>query len=1374
MDFYDIRWESDKDDNVEVFPDFKTVDFEDVMLRGGNVIAFWDAENEIWSTSEKRLIKIVDNDIKTAARNIQRRKAYIDKVVIPRTLSNSSSKSWKDYIYFKSTAPDDYRLLDSKLTWQNTKVCKEDYVSKRLPYSLEPGDYSAFDELIGYLYEKDEREKIEWAIGAIVAGKAKDIQKFIVLFGDRGTGKSTIMGIVEDLFQGYTTSFDAKALAQSNSQFSTGAFKDNPLVAIQHDGDLSRIEDNTTLNSLVSHETINVNPKYEKSFPARINAFLFMGTNKPVKITDAKSGLRRRLIDVRPTGNKFAVKDYRRLMARIKGELGAIAWHCKEVFDDCGADYYNDYEPTDMMFRTNFMFNFVAENYIHFKADNGVSYKAAYEMYSNYCTESGYERMPKYKFKDEFENYFEEMKDSYYVDGKQFRNYFYGFKSQVFDKDPNHKQKLVKEKDMDIPELTMTKSLLDERYQNCKAQYANADGKPLKAWDDVTTTLKDLDTTKLHYILVPDETEIVMDFDLKDEQGNKSKELNLKEASKWPPTYMEYSKGGGVHSHYIYDGDPKELSRVIGPGIEVKVFTGNSSLRRKLSYCNDIPVAHLAKGSLPLKEEKVRTFEGFKNEKMLRSVISRHLRKEIVGFTKPSIDLINDCLKEAYESGMTYDVTDMRPAILAFATNSSHNAGYCIKVVNGMQFKSEEQGSPQGTFDDDRLMFFDVEVFPNLFIVCHKFEFDQEVHKMINPSARDISWLVQGFKLVGFNNRRYDNHILYGRMLGKNNQELYELSQRIINGSSNALYSEAYNLSYTDVYDFSAAANKKSLKKWEIELGITHLENEYPWDQPVPEELWDQIADYCCNDVRATEAVFHELKGDWAARECLAALTGMSVNTSTNALSARFIFGDDKKPQDQFIYTDLSKEFPGYRYDSKGIPKEEYLPNTKIVSGKSIYMGMDPSEGGFVYAKKGIFHDVVLLDIASMHPSTIEWLKLFGEKYTQRYLDIKQARIYIKHGEVDKVREMFDGKLIPYLNDENSMKALSLAFKTVLNSVYGLTTAHFDNKFRDPRNVDNIVAKRGGLFMIKLLHEVEKRGYTVVHIKTDSIKIADSGTMNTYDIPEIVKFVMDFGKEHGYNFEHEATYERMCLINDAVYIAKYDHEGLRGESKEKDKHRDQWTATGEQFKEPFVFKTLFSKEPLVQKDYQQTFSVTTALYLDTNEGLPDVKPQEAERKRIESQKKKIPMDDPQWKALDERLDILSEEIARGHDYHFVGKVGSFTPVIDGIGGGWLVRKKEKGYDSANGASGYRWMKSEMVSELGYEEMVDIRYFTALANKAIENISEFGDFEAFRSNDAPPWTTPCGDKKVQTCFDCPKFDNETGTCKAGYKTNLIEK
>ena len=139
------------------------------------------------------------------------------------------------------------------------------------------------------------------------------------------------------------------------------------------------------------------------------------------------------------------------------------------------------------------------------------------------------------------------------------------------------------------------------------------------------------------------------------------------------------------------------------------------------------------------------------------------MNKEYHPATKPSIDFIYKILEEAYASDLKYDVTDMRNAVLAFAASSTHQADYCIKLVNKMQFKSAEQSAGVNN-DDAKLVFYDVEVFPNLFLVNWKIEGEgKPVVRMINPTPTEIEELMR-FRLVGFNCRRYDNHILYASL----------------------------------------------------------------------------------------------------------------------------------------------------------------------------------------------------------------------------------------------------------------------------------------------------------------------------------------------------------------------------------------------------------------------------------------------------------------------------------------------------------------------------------------------------------------------------------------------------------------------------------
>ena len=1242
MDFYQISIKDQKDGPSLLYPDWTVGRSKDLMVRGRSFYAIWDEEAGLWSTDEYDVQRLVDADLERF------NEEHGNKYQIKR-MRSFNTQVWSTFRKFMQNISDNSHPLDEKMVWANTEVKKSDYVSRRLPYNLAEGNHEAWDELISVLYSPEEKEKIEWAIGAIVAGDAKYIQKFMVLYGPAGSGKSTVLNIISEMFEGYTVMFDAKALGSSNGAFSTEVFRTNPLVAIQHDGDLSRIDDNTKLNSIVSHEEMTMNEKYKPSYQARVNAFLFMGTNQPVKISDAKSGIIRRLIDVHPTGSTVAPERYHILMEQIKMELGAIAYHCRERYLKLGKNYYNSYRPLEMMLQTDVFYNYVEYVYDIFKAQDGVTLKQAYELYKEFCSETGIDKLlPQYKFREELRNYFENFQDRATVGGVNVRSYYSGFK-RLDTPSP------FKPNDAYSIELGKFESAFDSMCADQPAQYAKAEtGTPRRKWENVKTHLKDLDTSQLHYVKVPRE-HIVFDFDLTDEDGNKDMSRNLAEAAKLPPTYTEVSKGGGgLHLHYIYTGDVSQLARVYDVGVEIKTLLGGESLRRKLTLCNNLEVATLTSGLPKKKEKPVIDGKSIKAEKGLRELIERNLRKEIHAGTKPSVDFIKKILDDAYSDGLSYDVRDMRAKILTFAANSTHQSDIAVKTVSQMKFVSENRmAPPEESIEEKPIVFYDVEVYKNLFVICWKKYGHNEVVRMINPSPSEVEPLL-GMRLVGFNNRRYDNHILYARFLGFSNEELFQLSQKIINtkGGNSPLFGEAYDLSYADIYDFSS--KKQGLKKFQLELGIFHMEMDHDWDEPVPEEKWDQVAKYCENDVRATEAVFDARYEDFVARQILAELSGLSVNHTTQQHTAKIIFGNDRTPQNQFVYTDLSEEFSGYKFNGK----------------ESTYRGEITGEGGYVYAEPGIYEKVAVMDVASMHPTSIECLNLFGP-FTERYSELKEARLAIKRKDYEKARTLLGGKLAKFVDsdegDAKDLEALSYALKIVINIVYGLTSAKFPNPFKDNRNVDNIVAKRGALFMIDLKHFVQDEGFQVVHIKTDSIKIPHA-------TPEIIQKVTDFGKKYGYDFEHEETYDKFCLVNDAVYIARTG---------------DHWTATGAQFQHPYVYKTLFSQEPLVFEDFCETKNVQQGLMYLEYEG-------------------------------------------REHMTH-VGRTGSFVPVKEGGATLWRI-KDDKKY-AVTGTKGYLWIERDVARERGitasnWHEHVDVSYFESLSEAAMNAIGEYGSFDEF--------------------------------------------
>ena len=410
--------------------------------------------------------------------------------------------------------------------------------------------------------------------------------------------------------------------------------------------------------------------------------------------------------------------------------------------------------------------------------------------------------------------------------------------------------------------------------------------------------------------------------------------------------------------------------------------------------------------------------------------------------------------------------------------------------------------------------------------------------------------------------------------------------------------------------------------------------------------------------------------------------------------------------------------FPGYEFkEVKG-----------CVGKQNMYRGTNLGFGGYVYYEEGMYGNVALLDIQSMHPASIISLNKFG-KYTQKYKELRDLRVAIKQHDLEKARGMMGGSLAKYLTNEEEADALAQAAKLILNSTYGYCSATFDNPFLDSRDKNNIVALKGALLMRTLQDEVTKRGFTVAHIKTDSIKIPDA-------TPEIVQFCIDFVKPYGYVLEFEGFIEKICLVNGSTYIAKFATQEKCQEMfgcipSDNKKHGGEWTATAKQFQVPYVFKTLFSREPITFDDMCETFETKTALYLDKNENLPDVMSYEKELDKAETKYKNGKLSDTSFDSICEELIPKIEE---GHDYHFVGKVGQFCPIKPGCGGAILYRRQGNKYYAATGTTGYRWLETAMVKELGKEKDIDRSYYDKLVDEAVESISQYGDFEWFVSDD----------------------------------------
>lgn len=1289
MDFLDIEVKRIEGE-LCIIPSFKLCQSKDIMIRGRDFYALYLPERGYWTTNPFEAIEAIDKKLYEL---VQRNPSISTfKVLYLKDANNGSIDRWHKFCQRQMYSIWD--PLDMKVSYEGETYSRGDFRSKCLPYKIKNGSTRNYDGLFSVLYDEKELDKLEWLVGGVLAGDNAKIQKMAIIYGAPGMGKSTYLYVIEKIFEGYWSAIDTQALVKSNDAHVMEMFKDNPLVGLDHESKLNKIEDNSRLNNVASHETLKVNEKYKTQYDLKIHTILFAATNNLVQITDSKSGIIRRLIDVKPSNVLLPIKTYEKYMNGIfEKEIPHIAYKCLNKYLE-NKKKYAKYEPTSMFYATNDVANFFMNMYDEYTNASYVLLSDVYTEYQNYCEYANVRiKMSMKEFTEETKSYFFEFYPRYTVNDRIRKNVFKGFRI-------NEDGTFIKKISVEEPSNTTWTndiSYLDSYLKDCLAQEAGPKGTPSTSWDNCKTYLKDINPYNLHYVRPP--TNIVMvDFDLRDENNNKDFQKNYDATLSWYETYAEVSKsGGGIHLIYTTTQDLNLIDPYPEPGIEVKVYKPDSkaSMRRIMIKNNNHEIVEF--NNFKEKEKKMIS-SIIEDEIHLRNLIAKGLNREIHPNTAPSVSYICHMIDEAHNNDVKYDISDLKESITTFAQQSRNQMNECLRKVSNIKWSTAEdifENLPVNAVDNkyefldlsDKYIY-DVEIFPNLFVLCYKkYGKENPVISLINPSPEQVKEVFKN-KMMGFYNRGYDNHICYKASQGYTNRSLYELSKNLIDDDTNKYtFPIAYSMSYADIYDFSV--EKRSLKSWQIKLKLNHVENDIPWDENVPEDAISTVVDYCNNDVITTEEVFDHLKSDYISHCILAILAGGKPNDTKNSLTERYIFQGNSHPRLNYRFMGCEDDGSGYeKFDDEGkpiFPGYTFDPYAKK-GEKSVYRGLFVSEGGLVVATPGYYEKVFCLDADSMHPTSIIEENYLGAA-TARFKGLKDARMAIKGNNIDSLKDFAGGLLTEILSIPGiSLADVSSSFKLAINSGYGLTFARFSNPFKDKRNIDNMIAKRGALFMVNLYYYCLEKGLNIFHIKTDSIKISFKDVEDK-EIYNIIEDINNYAHTYGYNFKLEAVYDRICLVNDTVYIASEDTDWKKdSENKVYNlSNKLLWTATGLQFAVPYIIKSLFTNEPITFDDLCVEKSVRTKMF-----------------------------------------------IRRGEHLEFVGRTGLFVPVNNDKGGELVVeRYKTSGntYDAVSGSKGYLWA---VASDNLTVEDVDLEYWNTEKEKAIEALEKFVSYDEFTS------------------------------------------
>lgn len=408
-------------------------------------------------------------------------------------------------------------------------------------------------------------------------------------------------------------------------------------------------------------------------------------------------------------------------------------------------------------------------------------------------------------------------------------------------------------------------------------------------------------------------------------------------------------------------------------------------------------------------------------------------------------------------------------------------------------------------------LIYDTEIFKNYFLAAFKhvktgkiIKFETIPEKGIQFNNRKLSWILHNYTVVGFNNIKFDDIIIW---LAYDSQDTLKLkacvNDLIFNGMRKQDLEKKYDFKCYPIKTIDlieVAPLDGSLK-----LYMGRLHSKRIQEMPTNHEAWltfeemEHTADYCINDLDGTEELMLFMKERLELRRAMSEKYGENLMSKSDAQMAEIVLTKEVKQLSG--YWPKSPNFPEgftFKYNApaylryanpamqkmletiKGIDfrigetgrvtlPEELKTPVKI--GNGIYRlgigGLHSSEESTGY-KANNSKRIIDRDVASYYPNIIVNLGLYPDNMGMYFLEAYKAII----------AERLEAK-------KKKIFATDKGLKIFINGASGKFSDPY-SKMYDPR-LTIAVTLTGQLTLLMLVDIMESQGIPVISANTDGI-----------------------------------------------------------------------------------------------------------------------------------------------------------------------------------------------------------------------------------------------------------------------------------------------